>query len=401
MSGGWPENWFRNEPGRGEGSDPEATQAMRSPPYPGAEADDATQVIRRPPVPEPADRHTAVLPVIPAGRPPAARGTPAPPPAPAPAPMPPVGRRRRFRLGRALAALPLLLLLYLLVLLALVATSLQKTDAFAGLRDRPASAPGETWLLVGSDSRAGLSKAERKRLRTGSSAGRRTDTIMLLRLPASGRPTLVSLPRDSYVDVAGRGPDKLNAAYSIGGAPLLVRTVEDATGLRIDHYMEIGFAGVVDVTDAVGGADVCVPSRIEDAKSGLQVKKGCQELDGATSLAYVRARYFDAKGDLGRIERQQQWLGALSDRIASPGVLLNPVAHVRLARAGTDAVTVDEDTGVLDLLGAARAMRTVSGGGGKVTTVPVADPDFRSRGQSFVRWDEAKADALFDRLRGS
>ena len=419
---GYPDGWFRDGKGspsdRDRDHDPDATAAMPVPDFdaherasrparPPVPDPDATQVIPQPPLPpagaalpphlavrRPEPQRTVALPVHSAAPAPAApdRGAPPAPPSARP-------RRRRFRIGRLLAALPFLLLLYIGLLLALVATSLEKVDAFKGLSDRPAATAGETWLLVGSDSREGLSAAERKRLSTGSSAGQRTDTVMLMHVPSSGKPTLVSLPRDSYVAVPGNGRTKLNAAYAIGGAPLLVRTVERATDLRIDHYMEVGFAGVVGVTDAVGGVDVCIDRNIDDAKSGLRVTKGCKEIDGATSLAYVRARYFDAKGDLGRIERQQQWLASLADRITSPRVLLNPVAHVRLARSGTDAVTVDEDSGILDLLRVSRAMRSVSGGGGTVTTVPVSDPDYRVGGQSFVRWDEDKADALFAKLR--
>jgi LCP family protein required for cell wall assembly len=307
--------------------------------------------------------------------------------------------RRRLRLGRILASLPLLLVLYLVFLLVLVATSLNKIPAFPTSGERPGDSRGETWLLVGSDSREGLSTAERRRLRTGSTAGRRTDTIMVLHVPTSGKPTLVSLPRDSYVDVPGRGKQKLNAAYAVGGAPLLVRTVEGETGMRVDHYMEIGFKGIVGITDAVGGVDVCAKRAIQDPKAGLKIARGCQEIDGETSLGYVRTRQFDPLGDLGRIQRQQEWLGSVADKVTSPSVLLNPVAHVRLARSSTDAITVDEDTGLLDLISAARGMRAVAGGGGVVTTVPVDDPDYRRGGQSFVRWDEKGADALFDALR--
>jgi LCP family protein required for cell wall assembly len=107
--------------------------------------------------------------------------------------------------------------------------------------------------------------------------------------------TLVSLPRDSYVPIPGHGRNKLNAAYAFGGAPLLVRTVETVTGIRIDHYAEIGFGGFVGMTDAVGGVKLCPTRNIRDKYSGLHVKKGCQEMDGATALGYVRARYFDPK----------------------------------------------------------------------------------------------------------
>ncbi len=200
-----------------------------------------------------------------------------------------------------------------------------------------ADTAGTNWLLVGSDSREGLTKAERKELSTGKDEGtQRTDTLMVVHIDDTGRPTLVSLPRDSYVIIPAHvGLDgvaiedrrnKINTAYSKGGAPLLVETVERNTGLHIDHYMEIGFRGIRDITDAVGGVNMCVPADVSDEKSGLNLLAGCQELDGKDALAYVRMRYADPKGDLGRVERQQQYLSSLMKKVATPAVLLNPVS---------------------------------------------------------------------------
>ena len=356
---------------------------------------------------------TVALPPVP--------GSPLPPPAPpgrppdagvppAPAPGPPRRRRpsRRRLLLRWAVLLLVLLGIYYLALGAWTLTRLQKVDALADYRGRPADAPGQTWLLVGSDSREGLSAEERRRLRTGSTEGQRTDTILLLHVPSGGRPALVSLPRDSYVTVpahrsGGRAVaehrDKLNAAYSAGGAPLLVRTVEQATDLRVDHYVEVGFAGVVDVVDAVGGVDLCVERAITDARAGLNLKAGCQTLHGAAALGYVRTRYTDPRGDLGRIDRQQRFLAALTQEAASPATVLNPLATTRLATAGTGAVRVDNATGPVDLSRVARAMRTVAAGDGVTTTVPVANPAASSAVGSVVRWDTDRAEALFDALR--
>jgi LCP family protein required for cell wall assembly len=306
-----------------------------------------------------------------------------------------------------LVAALVLLVVYYVGLAAWVLVNLERVEALS-TSDRPAQVPGETWLLVGSDSREGLSAAERRRLRTGSADGQRTDTILLLHVPRSGSPTLVSLPRDSYLTVPayrrngrqrGAHQDKLNAAYALGGAPLLVRTVEQATGMRVDHYMEVGFAGVVGVVDAVGGVDLCVERAIRDRRAGLDVAAGCQTLDGPTALGYVRTRYTDARGDLARVERQQRFLAALVDAVASPATLVNPIAMTRLAVAGTDAVRVDGGTGPLDILGAARAMRAVSGARGTSRTVPIADPNARTPVGSAVLWDESEADALFEALR--
>jgi LCP family protein required for cell wall assembly len=296
-------------------------------------------------------------------------------------------------------------LLALLVVLALILglvlffySRIDKTDALQDYDGRPAAASGTNWLIVGSDSREGLSDDEIKQLHLGKVEGRRTDTIILLHKPASGAPTLVSLPRDSYVPIPGHGRNKLNAAYAIGGAPLLARTVETVTGLHVDHYAEVGFGGFVGMTDAVGGVELCPKRRIKDHKSGLDVQKGCQEMNGPTALAYVRARYFDPKGDLGRVQRQQEFLGAVFDEAVSPATLLNPFRIVSLGNAATTALTVDEGDGPWSLVQFALTMRAVAGGDGHRVTVPVADINYQTPAGSSVKWDRERALALFHRL---
>jgi LCP family protein required for cell wall assembly len=141
---------------------------------------------------------------------------------------------------------------------------------------------GTNWLIAGSDSRGGLTRTEEDQLALGHDiGGGRTDTILLLHLPSNGtRPTLVSIPRDSYVPIPGHGDNKINAAYSLGGPKLLIQTVQNVTGLRIDHYMAIGFGGLVDVVNDVGGVRLCLPGPLKDPKAGLNLKKGCQTLNG-------------------------------------------------------------------------------------------------------------------------
>jgi LCP family protein required for cell wall assembly len=251
-------------------------------------------------------------------------------------PPPPFTRRpQRGRSARRwLRRVPLVLLLLLALLLGTLLffySRIEKVDAIQDYDGRPEAGSGQNWLIVGSDSREGLSDEQIKDLRLGKIDGRRTDTIILLHRPASGKPTLVSLPRDSYVPIPGQGRNKLNAAYAFGGPALLVQTVEQVTGLRVDHYAEVGFGGFVGMTDAVGGVELCPSRRIRDRKSGLRVQKGCQEMDGPTALAYVRARYFDPKGDLGRVERQQEFLGAVFDEATSPATQL---VRVRIGHLG-------------------------------------------------------------------
>jgi LCP family protein required for cell wall assembly len=259
---------------------------------------------------------------------------------------------------------------------------------------RPADTPGTNWLLVGSDSRKGLTARERKRLATGNSEGQRTDSMMLLHLPeGDGRPTLVSLPRDSAVTIPGHGRNKLNAAYAFGGPQLLVRTVETVTGVRIDNYMEIGFGGFVDIVDAIGGVEINVRAAVNDPKAGLKLKKGVQTLNGAQALGYVRTRKGGALPDYERTKRQRQFLSAVVKKAASPGTLLNPFTSIPLAMSATEAVAVDDGTGVFDMLSLGLAM-----GDSPVTTVVPFGGTENVAGGEAVKWDRPKALALFEAL---
>ncbi len=363
----WPEGWSR-EPRRAR--PPED----RGPVY----DDEATRVIPRSSSREPS------------------HGAPPPPPA-----LPAQGRpRRRGRRGRRVLIAVLVIVALLLGLMFYFYSKIEKVDALQDYEGRPEKTPGQDYLLVGSDSREGLTAAEAKKLRLGKTAGRRTDTVILLHVPeGGGRSTMVSLPRDSYVPIPGRGRNKLNAAYAFGGAPLLVKTVETVTGIRIDHYTEIGFGGFVGMVDAVGGVELCPKRNMKDRRSGLNVEKGCQEMDGPKALAYVRARYSDPKGDLGRVERQQEFLGAVFEKAGSAGTLFNPFKILSLGNAATTALRVDERDGPFDLVRFAFAMRAVAGGDARKITVPVADPNLSTESGSAVQWDRDEALKLFRSLR--
>jgi cell envelope-related function transcriptional attenuator common domain len=297
---------------------------------------------------------------------------------------------------RSLAVFLVLVLVSALGLYVWVSSRIKGIEVLEDYEGRPAETPGQDWLLVGSDSRAGLSAAQRRRLATGRAAGKRTDTMMLLHIPENGgRPTLVSLPRDSLVPIDGHGRDKLNAAYSIkgGGPKLLTRTVEKITGIRIDHYMEVGFAGFVDIVDAVGGVNICVKQNIKDPKAGINLKKGCQELDGAKALGYVRTRATGAIPDFERTQRQRQFFSAVVKKAASPGVLFNPFTAIPLAAAATDAVTVDNGTGTFDLLSLGLAMSD-----DPVTTIVPVSSFPTINGVNYAQWDREKALKLFNAL---
>ncbi|HET7660962.1 MAG TPA: LCP family protein [Oryzihumus sp.] len=275
-----------------------------------------------------------------------------------------------------------------------------KVPAEPTASNRPAAGSGKNYLLVGSDSRAGLTKAQRKALTTGYAQGARTDTIMLLHIPGNGgSPTLVSLPRDSFVPIPGHSRNKINAAYSYGGAKLLMDTVEQVSGLRMDGYIEIGFGGFANVVDTVGGVNICVKHAMNDKKAGINLKPGCQDMNGPTALGYVRARYSDPLGDLGRVQRQRQFLGALMKKAATPANVLLPWQLNAFGSAVASSLTVDENDSMLEVGKALWALRSISQGNGQSITMPISNPNLQTYAGSAVKWDSAKALALFKALR--
>ena len=300
--------------------------------------------------------------------------------------------------GRRQAKLPgcgavLLLVIALLLASVLFADArLNRIDAMPEQQIRGTS--GTNWLLVGSDSRTGLSEKDVERLGTGGDLGTvRTDTIMLMHLPMRGKPTLVSIPRDSYVAVPGYGYDKINAAFAIGGPELLVETVEQNTGLRVDRYAEIGMGGLAGVVDAAGGVEICVAEPIDDPLANINLQPGCQTMDGATALGYVRTRA-TAQGDLDRVARQREFMTTLVERVLSPGVLLNPFRMARLLWVSPALLTVDSGDHVWNLARIVLALR----GGLETETVPIGGFTDTEVG-NVVLWDDAEAEALFARLR--
>ncbi len=275
-------------------------------------------------------------------------------------------------------------------------TAMHRQAVLTDYPGRPGSGPGSTWLLVGSDSRRGLTVEQQEALATGGDTGNgRTDTILLVHLPAFGSgtaTTMVSIPRDSYVPIPGYGRDKVNAAFAMGGAPLLAETVEQATGLRIDHYAEVGFSGFAVLVDAVGGVTVCPTEPIDDPLAGIKLPAGCQKLGGGDALGYVRSRA-TPRADLDRMVDQRQFMSALLHRVTSPVTWLNPWRWYSVPRAAAGALTVDHGDHVWDLARLAWALHS-----SPVTlTVPIGEFTNSDAG-SVVVWDHQKAAALFDAL---
>ncbi|MFD9793013.1 LCP family protein [Streptomyces sp. NPDC059070] len=271
--------------------------------------------------------------------------------------------------------------------------------------DRPADGKGTNYLIVGSDSRDGLSKEQKQKLHTGSAEGKRTDSMMILHTGDNGN-TMISLPRDSWVQIPSfkgsqsgklfpaKGHNKLNAAYAMDGPELLVRTIEANTGLHIDHYAEIGFAGFANIVDAVGGVEIDIPQDIKDKDSGADFKKGKQTLDGQQALAFVRNRHGYAAGDLERTKNQQRFLSALASQTATPTTVLNPFKLYPVMGAGLDTLTVDKDMSLFDLADMFWAMKGVTSGGGTSMNMPISG----NGPQTSLQWDTSKVKQLVNEL---
>jgi LCP family protein required for cell wall assembly len=275
-------------------------------------------------------------------------------------------------------------------------TTLHRKPVLADYPNRPGPGRGTNWLLVGSDSRDGLTPEQQQDLATGGDVGSsRTDTILLIHIPTLGSSTpatVVSIPRDSFVSIPGQGKDKINSAFAIGGASLLIQTVEQTTGLRLDHYGEIGFSGFAVVVDALGGVTACPTAPIDDPLAGLDVPAGCQKLNGREALGYVRTRD-TPRADLDRMVNQRQFISALLHRATSPSVWLNPWRWYSVPHAAADALTVDQGDHVWDLARLGWALHRAT----TMLTVPIAEFTTNSAG-SVVVWNHDVAGQLFEAL---
>ena len=254
---------------------------------------------------------------------------------------------------------------------------------------------GSNWLIVGSDTREGLTRKQIDALHVGSVGANASDSLMLLHM-GGPKPVLISIPRDSYVPIPGHGSNKINAALAFGGPTLLIQTVESVTGLRIDHYMGIGFGGLVSVVNTIGGVRVCLPAALHDPYSGVNLPKGCHNLNGTQSLAFVRDRHSFATSDLQRIQDQRAFLKALLSKATSPGVYLNPFSALPFASTAAGSISVDKGTSLYDLTQAAMALRNPQTG-----TVPIANANYQTSAGDSVLWNRTEALALFKALQNN
>lgn len=274
-------------------------------------------------------------------------------------------------------------------------------------------------LLVGNDSRTDaqgnpLPLHVLKALRTESTRGLNTDTLILLRIPKNGAdPTAVSIPRDTYTPVAGKRPEKINAVYGLTKAELarqlerdtdassqridrvsaqagqraLVQTVQTLTGVRIDHYAEVNLLGFYEVTEAIGGVEVCLNHATRDKDSGAEFSAGRQTISGGDALAFVRQRQGLPRGDLDRIVRQQVFMAAVANKVLSTGTLSDFDKLNHLMRAAGKSVVLDEDW---DVAGFAQRMQGLATGNVRFVTLPVTGTARSDRGQSIVTVDPAQ-----------
>jgi LCP family protein required for cell wall assembly len=309
-----------------------------------------------------------------------------------------VGRPRRRRWRKVLLAIALTLLLVaglgtggLWFYLRGLDNNIERTEVFSQIDgERPAAVSGGlNILMLGSDSRDPDAQAD--------GGDYRADTIMLMHIPSGQQQAyLISLPRDLWVSVPDNGEAKLNAATAFGGVPLMVRTVEGYTGVRLDHVMLIDFGGFVEVTDALGGVDMNIEQTITSIHGDRRTfEEGNQHLNGEEALDYIRQRYQFADGDFTRMRNQQQFLRALMDKAASSGTLTNPGKLNAFLQTATRTLTVDEE---FDLTGVAWQFRHLRSDNLTFMTSPHAGTG-NIGGQSVVLSDDEAAAGLYDAIR--
>jgi LCP family protein required for cell wall assembly len=306
-------------------------------------------------------------------------------------------RRERTTLAMAgvMSALTLLVSGGAWMLTSYVSASLSRINA--GTSGTPSTGPINI-LVAGIDTRGGLTRRQEVRLHVGNTISANSDTLMLVHVPADhASAQVVSLPRDSWVDIPGHGMNKINAAYGLGGPRLMVATVRRATGMVINDYVEVDFLGFVKVINTLGGVNICLPYAVDDPYSGLRMSAGRHHVDGATALKFARDRHSFALSDLARIGDQQQLLSSLFTEATRAGVIANPIRLKQLLSSVTAAVKVDRGFDVVRL---AQELRGIRPADVTFTTVPLSSINYVTpAGESAVLWNRGQAAALFRWLK--
>ncbi len=311
------------------------------------------------------------------------------------------GRHSPLRASRRRRPLRIVLIVLLVLVLAAIATGVAAALSANSKIERvnvrglePVSGGQRNILLVGSDDREDMTRAQRRKLGTGNFEGTRTDTILLLTIEGS-RGAMLSFPRDLYVELCNGTTGRINAAYGVGGASCLVRTVSQLSDIPITNYMEVDFLGFHDIVKAVGGVRMCLKEPISDADAHIDLPKGCQNLNAKESLGFVRVRKID--NDLGRIERQQRFMKQLAKETAQPSTVLNPTRLFSTGNAVGSALTADKGTGIGDLAALARAGAAM----GKTDFPQFAVPATNTfvGGAAVLDVTESEAEPLFQSFR--
>src|SRR5919198_1405068 len=261
-------------------------------------------------------------------------------------------------------------------------------------------------LLIGSDTRAGANARYGRGL---AAEPPRSDTMILLHLSPGGEQAVgISFPRDLMVPMpsckthnggstAPQPIAQINSTFTTGGAACTIKTIESFTNIKIDHFMQVDFAGFKNVVNAVGGVEICLPNDVNDNKSKLHLSRGRHVVKGETALAYVRTRHGLGDGsDLSRIKRQQQFLGSVANKALSAGVLANPGKLARLLNAGTKSLTTDKGLDVPSLLRLGQSLQGITSGRIRFITVPYGAyaPD-----PNRVTLRQPAANAFFNQVR--
>jgi LCP family protein required for cell wall assembly len=267
----------------------------------------------------------------------------------------------------------------------------------AGTSGTPSSGPLNI-LVAGIDARTGLTPQQEAALHVGHDVSTNSDTLMLVHVPADhSYIQVVSLPRDSWVNIPGHGMNKINAAIGLGGPRLMVATVEAATGLVINDYIELNFLGFVKVIDALGGVNICLPFAVDDAYSGLHMSAGVHHVGGITALEFARDRHSFAASDLARIDDQQQLMATILSKAISTGTLSDPFKLRSVISSVTSAIQVDQG---FDLTSLASQLSGIRPQDVAFTTVPLANLNYETpTGESAVLWDSAAASQLWGQIR--
>ncbi|MCI0687523.1 MAG: LCP family protein [Sporichthyaceae bacterium] len=212
------------------------------------------------------------------------------------------------------------------------------------------------------------------------------------------RAYVISFPRDSWVEIPGHGRNKINAAFSLGGPTLYVRTMEQLTGIRIDHLAIIDWDGFIGLTNALGGIDVTIPQTVYDSANDRTWEAGQYHLNGTDALDYVRQRYGLPRGDFDRVQRQQNFLREIMHKTLSTGTLSNPLKLARVLDAVTKTVSVDDTLSNSELRGLALSLRSLRQRDVEFLTAPTLGTGMEGAA-SVVYLDEDRAERLFEAIK--